>query len=82
MTRKRAEELARELRAMRDGGYENREATAMVHLFGVMHGDEIGKMGAPPSHLVKLAGMSTGALSELRKGIKLSQYVRPIESYA
>ena len=69
-----AAELAVFLREMYDGAKRN-EAACQVHLFGIKYAKELQECGYPLKEIVKESGISMGYLSEVSKGIKLSQYV-------
>ena len=66
-------ELADKLRKM----YEIKGAnkTTMIHLFGIIYGNEIRNIGIPVIEIVKAARMPESYQAEVNKGISLSRYV-------
>ena len=69
-------ELGSILRQMYDNALD-REATVMVHLFGVMYADEIRECDGSVEDVVAAAGISTNYSVEVRKGMRLAKYVQP-----
>ena len=56
----------------------DREAVAMIHLFGIKYAKEIKNSGSKPKELAELAKIPLSYATEIRKGVKLSKYVRVI----
>lgn len=73
------DKLANKLKSMYDSS--NTEKSAMVHLFGIIHADEIARYGISAAALVCAADLPDGYNSELSKGIKLSKYVQLKDEY-
>ena len=69
-------ELANILNRMYEGAKRN-EAVSQVTLFGIMYADEIAESGCTLKDLVQLSGLNMGYVTEVSKGIKLSQHVVP-----
>lgn len=69
-------ELAEILRSMYDHAKRN-EAVCQVNLFGILYAEELQNCGCTVKHIVELAGIQSGYVSEISKGIKLSRYVVP-----
>lgn len=51
------------------------DAVAMIHLFGIKYAIEIKESGLSRKDIIRQAGLSHTYLTELSKGIKLSEYV-------
>ena len=69
-------ELARTLsERYHDAPY--REATTMIHLFGIKYADEIRDCGAPVTEIVRLSGLPLSYNTEVSKGVRLARYVVP-----
>ena len=68
------EEMAKELKERYESANIN-EATMQIHLFGIEHGAEIKKKRYKAKDIVSKAGLGSGYVAELSKGIKLSDKV-------
>ena len=69
-------ELGLKLREM----YENApkgDAVAMIHLFGIKYAAEIKNCEYSKKDIIEASGISSSYLTELTKGVKLSDYVVP-----
>ncbi len=69
-------ELGAKLREM----YENApkgDAVAMIHLFGIKYASEIKNCDYSKKDIIEASGISSSYLTELTKGVKLSDYVIP-----
>ncbi len=71
------DEAARKLAEMSQKGAVMNEKVAHIHLFAITYADEINSMSLP--EVVALAGLPDTYKTELRKGINLAKYVRPID---
>lgn len=69
-------ELAEILRGMYNNARRN-EAVCQVNLFGILYAEELKNSGCTIKHIVELAGIQSGYVSEISKGMKLSRYVVP-----
>ena len=49
--------------------------TTMIHLFGVMYADEIKAAGTNATEVIKASGLPESYVTEVHKGMRLSQYV-------
>lgn len=54
------------------------DSVAMIHLFGIIYANEISKYDKPNKEIIKISGISESYITELSKGIKLADYVIPI----
>jgi len=54
------------------------DSVAMIHLFGITFANEINKFDNPKKEIIKISGISESYITELSKGIKLADYVVPI----
>lgn len=76
-----AQELAQILAKM----YSNapaRRLSVMPSLFGIRHAKEINECGVTPQKLVEMSGINGKSYHiEVRKGMKLRQWVVPIEPF-
>ncbi len=54
---------------------ENREASAMIHLFGIKYAKEIESSGEPRKAIALASGIPESYGSEISKGVKLAKYV-------
>ena len=70
------DELAHTLSEMYHNAPE-REATAMIHLFGIKYAAEIRDCGAPVTEIVRLSGLYLSYSSEVYKGVRLARHVVP-----
>ena len=70
------QELATTLRAAYDNAGRN-EAVCQMILFGIFYTRDIQSCGHTLKHMVALSGIPLGYVSEISKGIKLSNYVAP-----
>lgn len=66
-------ELGEKLRKMYESKGVNK--TTMIHLFGIIYGDEVRNAGIPAIEIVKAARMPVSYQAEVNKGISLSRYV-------
>lgn len=66
------DEAAKILRRAYRRAPEGRQATAL-HLFGIKYADDLASM--PLKQLVEKAGIRDSYYAEIRKGIRLSEYV-------
>ena len=66
-------EAAKKLKDMYEKGGQRKEQVTMIHLFAIKYADEISGMSLPD--ILNLAEMNESYKTELRKGIKLSEYV-------
>lgn len=71
-------ELADILRQRYETAKRN-EAAMQIHLFAIEYAEEIKAGEFTIAHLIETAGISKGYAAEISKGIKLSDYVKPIE---
>ena len=58
--------------------YENApkgDAVAMIHLFGIKYAAEIKNNEISKKEIIEVSGISSSYLTELTKGVKLSEYV-------
>ena len=58
--------------------YENApkgDAVAMIHLFGIKYATEIKNNEISKKEIIEVSGISSSYLTELTKGVKLSEYV-------
>ena len=69
-----AQELADILSGMWRDAPEG-EAMAMIHLFGIIHVDEINSCGESVPQIVRLSDVPDNHVREVYKGMKLSRYV-------
>ena len=53
------------------------DAVAMIHLFGIKYANEIKQSNYSKKDIIEQSGISTSYLTELTKGVKLSDYVVP-----
>ena len=53
------------------------DAVAMIHLFGIRYASEIKESEYSKKDIIKQSGISTSYLTELTKGVKLAEYVKP-----
>ena len=53
------------------------DAVAMIHLFGIKYASEIKKSEYSKKDIITASGISESYLTELTKGVKLSEYVDP-----
>ena len=53
------------------------EAVAMIHLFGIRYAEEIRASGASYKDVANAARIPESYGTEIGKGVKLSDYVRP-----
>ena len=58
-----------------------REATTMIHLFGIKYADEIRDCGAPVTEIVRLSSLPNTYSTEVSKGVRLARYVVPRTSW-
>ncbi len=76
-----AQELAQILARMHSNAPARRKSV-MPSLFGVRYAEEIRECGVTPNKLVEMSGISGRSYHiEVRKGMKLRQWVLPIEPY-
>ena len=54
---------------------------AMIHLFGIIYGDEMRNLDIKPIEVIKAADMKESYFAEVNKGIKLSKYVELKDQY-
>lgn len=54
------------------------DSVAMIHLFGIIYANEINKFDNQKKEIIKISGISESYITELSKGIKLADYVVPI----
>tara|TARA_R110002096_G_scaffold401123_1_gene597893 strand:- start:1765 stop:1992 length:228 start_codon:yes stop_codon:yes gene_type:complete len=52
-------------------------AVAMIHLFGIKYANDIKGSEYSKKDIIKQSGIPTSYLTELTKGVKLSEYVIP-----
>jgi hypothetical protein len=52
-------------------------AVAMIHLFGIKYANEIKESEYSKKDIIRQSGISTSYLTELTKGVKLAEYVKP-----
>lgn len=71
------DEAAKILRKMYDHGYASKEQSTQVHLFGIKYADVLD--GMPLKEIASRAGISEAYQTEIRKGMKLSKYVRVVD---
>ena len=69
-------ELAGKLREMYNNAPKG-NAVAMIHLFGIKYASEINDSEYSKKDIIKQSGISTSYLTELTKGVKLAEYVKP-----
>ena len=53
------------------------DAVAMIHLFGIKYAAEIKNDAFSKKDIIEQSGISSSYLTELSKGVKLSEYVIP-----
>jgi hypothetical protein len=53
------------------------DAVAMIHLFGIKYANEIKECDYSKKDIIEQSGISKSYLTELTKGVKLSEYVTP-----
>ena len=53
------------------------DAVAMIHLFGIKYANEIKESDYSKKDIIEQSGISKSFLTELTKGVKLSEYVTP-----
>tara|TARA_B110000261_G_C12988998_1_gene319529 strand:- start:307 stop:534 length:228 start_codon:yes stop_codon:yes gene_type:complete len=53
------------------------DSVAMIHLFGIKYANVIKESNYSKKDIITQSGISTSYLTELSKGIKLSNYVIP-----
>ena len=70
------DKLARTLSEMYQDA-PKREATTMIHLFGIKYADEIRDCGAPVTEIVRLSGLPSSYHTEVSKGVRLARHVVP-----
>ena len=75
------DEAARILRQMyRAGATKGRgQKTTGIHLFGIQYADDISHLGI--RDILLQAGMSEKYYTEIRKGIKLAEYVKVVKDF-
>ena len=73
-------ELGTKLREMYEAKDSNK--TTMIHLFGVIYGAEMEKMGIKSIEVIKAAQMQESYVTEINKGIRLAQYVILRDEYS
>lgn len=54
------------------------DSVAMIHLFGIKYANEIKQSNYSKKDIITQSGISTSYLTELTKGVKLAEYVKPI----
>ena len=54
----------------------DREKVVMIHLFAITHANDM--RGMSPADVVAAAGIKATYATEVRKGINLARYVRPV----
>ena len=69
-------ELAGKLSEMCDNAPKG-DKVAMIHLFGIKYASEIKDSEYSKKDIIRQSGISTSYLTELAKGVKLSEYVKP-----
>lgn len=70
-------ELGKTLKDMYNSA-PNKEQVIFIHLFGIKYGDEILRNDYSIAEIVSISGISDSYKTEVRKGINLSKYVKPI----
>ena len=53
----------------------DKNATTMIHLFGIVYADEIRRCGVPATELVRLSDLRDTYVTEVAKGLRLARYV-------
>lgn len=66
-------ELSCILKDMYEGA--SRDKTTMIHLFGIKYAKELQTNKIPLKELLRSAGMPDSYVTEINKGIRLSNYV-------
>ncbi|MDD2497763.1 MAG: hypothetical protein GX625_19550 [Clostridiaceae bacterium] len=66
-------ELGNKLKEMYET--EGANKSTMIHLFGIIYGDEMRNAGVKPIDVVKAAQMQESYQTEVNKGMNLSKYV-------
>lgn len=69
-------ELSIILQDMVNKGIKNKNKYVQYHLFGIIYANELKIVNATIEEIVEDAGIPISISSEIRKGIKLSQFVK------
>ncbi len=54
------------------------DSVAMIHLFGILYAKEINDIENSKKEIIEASGISKSYITELSKGIKLAEFVIPI----